>query len=60
MQEEEAHQEEGISHEQEEEEVTDAEMVDEEECGDPEPSDLHGEADAEGPPPGSRGQCCLP
>ena len=49
MQEEEAHQEEEISHEQEEEEVTDAEMVDEEEHGDPEPSDLHGEADTEGP-----------
>ena len=51
MQEEEAHQEEEISHEQEEEEVTDAEMVDEEEHGDPEPSDPHGEADTEGPPP---------
>ena len=51
MQEEEAHQEEEISHEQEEEEVTDAEMVDEEECSDPEPSDPHGEADTEGPSP---------
>ena len=51
MQEEEAHQEEEISHEQEEEEVTDAEMVDEEGRGDPEPSDPHGEADTEGPPP---------
>ena len=51
MQEEEAHQEEEISHKQEEEEVTDAEMVDEEERGDPEPSDPHGEADTEGPPP---------
>ena len=51
MQEEEAHQEEEeISHE-EEEEVTDTEMVDEEERGDPEPSDPHGEADTEGPPP---------
>ena len=50
MQEEEAHQEEEISHEQEEE-ATDAEMVDEEERGDPEPSDPHGEADTEGPPP---------
>ena len=57
MQEEEAHQEEEISHEQEEEEVTDAEMVDEadtemvdeEERDDPEPSDPHGEADTEGP-----------
>ena len=51
MQEEEACQEEEISHEQEEEEVTDAEMVDEEERGDPEPSDPHGEADTEDPPP---------
>ena len=51
MQEEEAHQEEEISHEQEEEEVTDAEMVDEEECYYPEPSDPCGEADTEGPPP---------
>ena len=51
MQEEEAHQEEEISHEQEEEEVTDAEMVDEEERSDPEPPDPHGEADTEGPPP---------
>ena len=38
MQEEEARLEEEISHELEEEEVTDAEMVDEEERGDPEPS----------------------
>ena len=51
MQEEEAHLEEEISREQEEEEVTDAEMVDEEECGDPEPSGPHGEADTEGSPP---------
>ena len=65
MQEEEAHQEEEISHKQEEEEVTDAEMVDEEERGDPEPSEMvneeergdpepsdpHGEVDTEGPPP---------
>ena len=51
MQEEEACQEEEISHEQQEEEATDAEMVDEEERGDPEPSDPHGEADTEGPPP---------
>ena len=50
MQEEEAHLEE-ISHEQEEEEVTDAEMVDEEERCDPEPSGHRGEADTEGPPP---------
>ena len=39
MQEEEARLEEEISHKQEEEEVTDAEMVDEEERSDPEPSD---------------------
>ena len=53
MQEEEAHQEEEISHKQEEEEVTNAEMVEEEEHGDPEPSDPHEEteADTEGPPP---------
>ena len=51
MQEEEACQEEEISHEQEEEEVTKAEMVDEEERDGPEPSDPHGEADTEGPPP---------
>ena len=48
----EARLEEEISHEQEEEEeVTDAEMVDEEEHGDPEPSGHRGEADTEGPPP---------
>ena len=51
MQEEEAHLEEEISCEQEEEEVTDAEMVDEEERGDPESSGPRGEADTEGPPP---------
>ena len=51
MQEEEAHLEEEISHKQEEEGVTDAEMVDEEECGDPEPSGPRGEADTKGPPP---------
>ena len=50
MQEEEACLEE-ISCEQEEEEVTDAEMVDEEERGNPEPSGPHGEADTEGLPP---------
>ena len=44
MQEEEAHLEEETSCEQEEEEVTNAEMVDEEECSDPEPSGPHGEA----------------
>ena len=51
MQEEEAHLEEEISREQEEEEVTNAEMVDEEERGDPEPSGPCGEADTEDPPP---------
>ena len=51
MQEEEAHLEEEISCEPEEEEVTDAEMVDEEECSDPEPSGSRGEANTEGPPP---------
>ena len=51
MQEEEARLEEEISHDQEEEEVTDAEMVDEEERGDPEPSGPCGEADTEGLPP---------
>ena len=51
MQEEEARQEEEISHEQEEEEITDAEMVDEEEHGNPEPSGPHEEADTEDPPP---------
>ena len=57
MQEEEAHQEEEISHEQEEEDVTnaemvdeaDTEMVDEKERDDPEPSDPRGEADTEDP-----------
>ena len=34
-----------------EEEVTDIEMVGEEECGDPEPSDPREEADSQGPPP---------
>ena len=51
MQEEEARLEEEIPQGQEEEEVTDAEMVDEEERGDSEPSGPHGEADTEGPPP---------
>ena len=51
MQEEEARQEEEISHEQEEEEVTDAEMVEEEERGDAEPSDPQGAADTEDIPP---------
>ena len=59
MQEEEACLEEETSHKQEEEEVPNAEMVDEanagmveeEEHDDPEPSDPCGEADTEGPPP---------
>ena len=51
MQEEEACLEEEISREPEEEEVTDAEMVDEEERSDPEPSGPCGEADTVGPPP---------
>ena len=51
MQKEEACQEEEISHEQEEEEVTDTEMVDEEECGDADSSYPQGEADTEGIPP---------
>ena len=50
MQEEEACLEEEI-HQEQEEEVTDVEMADEEEHGDPEPSGPHGEADTEGPPP---------
>ena len=50
LQEEEVHLEEEISHELEEEDVTDAEMVDEEERGDPEPSGPRGEADTKGPP----------
>ena len=36
---------------QEQEEVTNIEMADEEEHGDPKPSGPHGEADTEGPPP---------
>ena len=60
MQEEEACQEEEISHEQEEEEVTKAEMVDEEEHGGPEPSDPHGEADTDGPPPLDPGNAVSP
>ena len=44
-------QEEEISHEQEEEEVTNTEMVDEEECSDPGHCGPHGEADTEGLPP---------
>ena len=51
MQKEEACQEEEISHKHEEEEVTDAEMVDEEERGDAVPSDPQGMADTEGNPP---------
>ena len=50
MEEDEARMEEEIRQEQEQE-VTDAEMADEEECGDPKPSGPHGEADTKGPPP---------
>ena len=50
MEEDEAHMEEEI-HQEQEEEVTDAEMADEEECSDPEPSAPCGEADTQGPPP---------
>ena len=50
VEEDKAHMEEEICQEQEEE-VTNAEMADEEECGDPKPSAPHGEADTEGPPP---------
>ena len=50
MEEDEAHLEEEICQEQEEE-VTDVEMTDEEERGDPEPSGPCGEADTKGPPP---------
>ena len=50
IQEEEAHQEEEISHEHEEE-VTDAEMVEEEERSDAEPSGPQGVADTENIPP---------
>ena len=50
VEEDKAHMEEEICQEQEEE-VTDAEMADEEECSDPEPSAPRGEADTEGPPP---------
>ena len=50
VEEDEAHMEEEICQEQEEE-VTDTEMADEEECGDPKPSGPCGEADTEGPPP---------
>ena len=50
MEEDEACMEEEI-HQEQEEEVTNAEMADEEECGDPEPSAPYGEADTKGPPP---------
>ena len=50
VEEDEAHMEEEI-HQEQEQEVTDAEMADEEERGDPEPSAPHGEADTKGPPP---------
>ena len=50
MEEDEAHLEEEI-HQEQEEEVTNVEMAEEEERGDPEPSGPCGEADTEGPPP---------
>ena len=50
MEEDEAHLEEEIRQE-EEEEVTDIEMAEEEERGDPKSSGPHGEADTKGPPP---------
>ena len=50
MEQDEAHLEEEICQEQEEE-VTNVEMVDEEERGDAEPSGPHGEADTKDPPP---------
>ena len=50
MEEDEARMEEEL-HQEQEEEVTNAEMADEEERGDPEPSAPRGEADTEGPPP---------
>ena len=51
MQEEEAHQEEEIFDEQEEEEDAHAEMAEEEECGDVEPSGPQGAAGTEDTPP---------
>ena len=51
MQEEEAHQEEVIFQEQEEEEDANAEMIEEEECGDVGPSGLQGVAGTEDIPP---------
>ena len=51
IQEEEARQEEEASHERKEEGYPDAEMVEEEERGDAEPSDLQVEVNAEGVPP---------
>ena len=51
MQEEEAHQEEEIFNEQEEEDDADAEMAEEEECGDVEPSGPQGAAGTEDTPP---------
>ena len=50
MEEDKAHLEKEI-HQEQEQEVTDIEMTDKEECGDPEPSGPCGEADTEGPPP---------
>ena len=50
MEEDEAHLEEEI-HQEGKDEITDVEMAEEEERGDPESSGPHGEADTEGPPP---------
>ena len=43
--------EEDEAHQEEEEEITNIKMVEEEECGDPESSGPHGEADTKGIPP---------
>ena len=50
VEEDKAHLEEEI-HQEEEEEITDIEMAEEEECGNPKSSGPRGEADTEGPPP---------
>ena len=47
-------------HQEQEEEVTDIEMTDEEEHGDPEPSGPHGEADTKGPPPLASAEDAVP
>ena len=61
VQEEEAHQEKETSHEREEEEAIDAEMVEEEEHGDAEPSSPQGVANTEDiPPPDPAGDAVSP